>query len=190
MWRCHVCRFSANFVVYYCALTPSHQNPPPIGSRRSRWAVPDLCQCPITVEDRRQTHIQINTNTRAHTHKGKWREGKERKRRETVTYTARLKEQTSVADLPTIKKSLHPHLLLTIGPGQCVWCQHTLPIERKDKDLFKGIGSSLGNASGLHPPLASRSSLHLCSSWWRMLISIQIWINCKHAQLLKYYILI
>lgn len=66
MWRCHICIFPANTVVYCWALTPSHQNPPPIGNQRSQWAVPDLCQCPITEEDRRQTHIQIKTHTYAH----------------------------------------------------------------------------------------------------------------------------
>lgn len=128
--RCHVCRFSANFVDYYFALTPSHQNPPPIGNRRSQWAVPDLCHCPITVEDRRQTHIQINTYTRTHTHTQREMERREGEKKTTVTYTARLKEQTNVADLPTMKKHLHPHMLLshfpatftfTIAPHEYVW---------------------------------------------------------------------
>lgn len=62
--------FLADSVVYYWALTPSHQNPPPIGNQRSRWAVPDLCQCPITVET--DTHSNQNrqyTHTHTLTHK-------------------------------------------------------------------------------------------------------------------------
>ncbi len=90
MFRCHICIFLANSVVYYWALTPSHQNPPPIGNQRSRWAVPDLCQCPIMVEDRAQTHSNQKTHTHTHTYThthththtptGKWREGEEEKK--------------------------------------------------------------------------------------------------------------
>ena len=91
MWKCLICISLADSVVYYWALTPSHQNPPPIGNQRSRWAVPDLCQCPIMVET--DTHSNRNTQyTHTHTHTnrgGMEKKGKERKRRKTVTYTAR-----------------------------------------------------------------------------------------------------
>lgn len=76
---------SSNFVGYYWSLTPSHQNPPPIGNRRSQWAVPDLCQCQSWWRTGEDTHPYQNTqmcnrtNRHTHTNTGEWREGKEKK---------------------------------------------------------------------------------------------------------------
>lgn len=101
MWRCHVHHFLAtsNSVVCYWALTPSHQNPPPKGNQRSRWAVPDLCQCPVTVGDRRQTHIQTrHTDARTHTYTGNRKKGR-REKDERQSHIEQDKEATSVADL-------------------------------------------------------------------------------------------
>lgn len=130
MWKCLICISLADSVVYYWALTPSHQNPPPIGNQRSRWAVPDLCQCPIMVET--DTHSNRNTqytHTPKHTQtEGEWRKKGRREKDERQSHTQQdKKEQTSVADLPTVKKTLQ-RLLLPSCPALQFVLEQPMPI--------------------------------------------------------------
>lgn len=71
-------------VVNHWPLTPSHQDPRPIGSRSFQWGVPDLCHRPMKSKDVRRTHVHAYTQTCAHTHQneGDGKGGKEKEKKE------------------------------------------------------------------------------------------------------------
>lgn len=56
-------------IVNHWPLTPSHQDPRPIGSQSFQWGVPDLCHRPMKSKDVRRTHVHAYTQMCAHTPK-------------------------------------------------------------------------------------------------------------------------